>query len=124
VVGAAPEGVLAAVDSELPARLVRRYGNEAAAVWALGESRPWLREPVSAGVGVLGVELAFGVEAEGAMDVDDLLARRTRLSLVPGDLDAEAGRAADIAVSCLDSGGRVTHANQRAGRATSADAGA
>jgi glycerol-3-phosphate dehydrogenase len=124
VVGAAPVGVLAAVEPELPARLVRRYGNEAATVWALGESRPWLREPVSEGVGVLGVELAFGVEAEGALDVDDLLARRTRLSLVPADLDAGAGHAADIAAACLDVGRPETHAAQRAGRVPSADAGA
>jgi len=101
LVGAGANGVLAAVDPGVPARLVRRYGNEAGQVWALGEARPWLRDPVAAGVPVLGVELAFGVEAEGALDVADLLERRTRLSLVPADLAASSGAAEDAAAACL-----------------------
>jgi glycerol-3-phosphate dehydrogenase len=56
---------------------------------------------VAEGVPVLGVELAFGVEAEGALDVADLLERRTRLSLVPADLAAGSGRARVAAESCL-----------------------
>jgi glycerol-3-phosphate dehydrogenase len=123
-VGAAAVGELGAVDTELPARLVRRYGSEAATVWALGESRPWLREPVAEGLGVLGVELAFGVEAEGALDVEDLLARRTRLSLVPADLDAGAGHAAQVAADCLDDGRPAAGGTDRAGRVTSAGTGA
>ncbi len=101
VVGAAADRGLTAVDPTIPPRLVRRYGSEAATVWALGESRPWLREPIAAGVHVLGVELAFGVEAEGALDVADLLERRTRLSLVPSDLAASSGAAEDAAAACL-----------------------
>jgi glycerol-3-phosphate dehydrogenase len=101
LVGAGGDGVLAAVDPDLPARLVRRYGAEAPTVWALGESRPWLREPVAAGVPVLGVELAFGVEAEGAVDVADLLERRTRLALVPADLALSSGAAQEAAAACL-----------------------
>ena len=42
------------------------------------------------GVAVLGVELAFGVEAEGALDVADLLERRTRL--VAGARRSRGGR--------------------------------
>jgi glycerol-3-phosphate dehydrogenase len=101
LVGAAPAGALVAVDPLVPARLVRRYGNEAGAVWSLGESRPWLRAPIAEGVPVLGVELAFGVQAEGAMDVADLLERRTRLSLVPADLATGGGHAVAVAESCL-----------------------
>ncbi|HYN57386.1 MAG TPA: glycerol-3-phosphate dehydrogenase/oxidase [Motilibacterales bacterium] len=101
VVGAAGAGSLTRVDPAVPARLARRYGSEAGTVWSLGESRPWLREPVAEGVPVLGVELAFGVEAEGALDVADLLERRTRLSLVPADLAAGSGRARAAAESCL-----------------------
>ncbi len=101
VVGAAEPGAPVAVDATVPARLVRRYGAEAGAVWSLGESRPWLREPIADGVPILGVELAFGVEAEGALDVADLLERRTRLSLVPADLAAGSGRAHAVAESCL-----------------------
>jgi glycerol-3-phosphate dehydrogenase len=65
------------------------------------ESRPWLREPIAEGVPVLGVELAFGVEAEGALEVADLLERRTRLALVPTDLAASSGAAEDAASACL-----------------------
>ncbi|MBC7374754.1 MAG: glycerol-3-phosphate dehydrogenase/oxidase, partial [Frankiales bacterium] len=62
-----------------PARLVRRYGCEAADVAALADHDPRLLEPVAPGVPVLGVELAWGLRAEGALRADDLLERRTRL---------------------------------------------
>jgi glycerol-3-phosphate dehydrogenase len=101
LVGAAQAGALTAVDPLIPSRLVRRYGNEARTVWSLGESRPWLREPVAEGIPVLGVELAFGVDAEGALGVADLLERRTRLSLVPAALAAASGNAGAVAESCL-----------------------
>lgn len=81
LVGAAPPRLLAAVRA--PARLVRRYGLEAAAVAALAERDPRLLEPVAPGVPALGVELVFGVEQEGALMVDDLVDRRVRLGLVP-----------------------------------------
>jgi glycerol-3-phosphate dehydrogenase len=100
VVGAAGDRALTSVDPMIPPRLVRRYGTEAATVWALGESRTWLREPIATGVPVLGVELAFGVEAEGALDVADLLERRTRVSVVPSDLPS-SGAAEDAAAACL-----------------------
>ncbi len=83
-VGALPRGV--------PGRLVRRYGAEAGAVAALANGDPHLLSPVAPGVPVLGVELAWGVHAEGALTVEDLLERRTRLSLV--DAWAEVARPA------------------------------
>jgi glycerol-3-phosphate dehydrogenase len=52
-------------------------------VLRLADRASWLLEPVAEGLPVLGVELLFGVLAEGATCIDDLLARRTRLSLVP-----------------------------------------
>lgn len=63
-------------------RLGRRYGGEADRVAALAEGRRELLEPVAPGVPVLGVELLWGLRAEGALTVEDLLERRTRLSLV------------------------------------------
>jgi glycerol-3-phosphate dehydrogenase len=66
----------------VPERLVRRYGAEAGDVAALAAQDPRLLEPVAPGVPVLGVELAWGVHAEGALTAEDLLERRTRLSLV------------------------------------------
>jgi glycerol-3-phosphate dehydrogenase len=67
----------------LPARLVRRYGSEAAAVVAMADGRPELLEPLAPGLGVCGAELRFGIEHELALTLDDLLDRRTRLGLVP-----------------------------------------
>jgi glycerol-3-phosphate dehydrogenase len=88
--GPAPSGV--------PERLVRRYGSEAADVASLAERDPRLLAPVAPGVPVLGVELAWGVHAEGALTPEDLLERRTRLSLV--DAWHEAARpAAEAAVA-------------------------
>jgi glycerol-3-phosphate dehydrogenase len=70
-----------------PARLIRRYGTEAAAVHRLAEADPSLALPVADGVPVLGAELAWGVVAEGALTVEDLLERRTRLSFVPEEAE-------------------------------------
>lgn len=73
-----------------PARLVRRFGTDAALVLAtarevtgLGDDE--LLAPVSADVPVTLAELVFGVTHEGAHDVDDLLERRTRVGLVAVD---------------------------------------
>ena len=75
-------GAVGPVTPGVPARLVRRYGSEAGDVAALADVDPRLLEPVAAGVPVLGVELVWGVLAEGALTPEDLLERRTRLSLV------------------------------------------
>ena len=48
--------------------------------------------PVAEGIPVLEAELAWGVLAEGALSTEDLLERRTRLSLV--DAWHEASRPA------------------------------
>jgi glycerol-3-phosphate dehydrogenase len=68
-------------------RLRRRYGSEAAEVAASGPLTP-----VAPGVPVLQAELHWGLKAEGALNAEDLLERRTRLSLV--DAWAEAARPA------------------------------
>ncbi|MBW8482466.1 glycerol-3-phosphate dehydrogenase/oxidase [Actinomadura parmotrematis] len=86
LVGAAPRGALARLDA--PRRLVERYGAEAPLLAALGRDDPALLEPVAPGLPVLGVELAWGVGHEGALDAADLLDRRTRTGLVPADRDA------------------------------------
>jgi glycerol-3-phosphate dehydrogenase len=56
-------------------------------VAALADDDPNLLAPVAEGLAVLGVEFAFGVLAEGALTVADLLDRRTRLGLVPSDAE-------------------------------------
>ena len=74
---------------EAPKRLVRRYGTEALAVLdnarAHGYSEHELHEPIAEGVPVTAPELLWGLTHEGALDVDDLLDRRTRVGLVPAD---------------------------------------
>ena len=83
-----------------PGRLARRYGGEAGEVAALAGDRPDLLRPVATGVPVLGVELLWGLVAEGALDAEDLLERRTRLSLV----DAWAAAARPAVASVLEDG--------------------
>jgi glycerol-3-phosphate dehydrogenase len=75
-----------------PARLVARYGSEAPAIWD-GD-----RTPVAPGLAVTAAELRFAVEHEGALDVSDLLDRRTRIGLVAEDR-AAALPAAERALS-------------------------
>uniref|UniRef100_UPI001BDD7402 glycerol-3-phosphate dehydrogenase/oxidase n=1 Tax=Sphaerisporangium fuscum TaxID=2835868 RepID=UPI001BDD7402 len=67
----------------VPARLVERYGSEAAAVHELAERDPALAETLPLGITL--AELVWAVRHEGALDAGDLLDRRTRLGLVAGD---------------------------------------
>jgi glycerol-3-phosphate dehydrogenase len=88
LLGAASREELAAL--ELPPRLVRRFGTDAALVLedaraVSGLSDDDLLAPVAEGVPVTLAELIFGVTHEGAADVGDLLDRRTRVGLVPAD---------------------------------------
>lgn len=88
LLGAASRAELAAL--ELPPRLVRRFGTDAALVLenaraVSGLTDEELLAPVAETVPVTLAELIFGVTHEGAADVDDLLDRRTRVGLVPAD---------------------------------------
>ena len=83
LVGAGNADELRATDA--PARLVRRYGTEAATLMELARSDPSLLRPLHPELPVLGVELLFGLKHEGALCLDDLLDRRLRLGLVPRD---------------------------------------
>jgi glycerol-3-phosphate dehydrogenase len=83
LVGAAARSRLA--RSSAPEHLVRRYGSEAPAVLALTVEDPKLGEPLVPGGETIGAELVWALRQEGALDVDDLLDRRTRIGLVPAD---------------------------------------
>jgi len=86
LVGAAPRDVLSRIEA--PERLVRRFGTEApvvvAAACAVLEGAIALA-PIAENVPVTMAELLWGVTHEGALDVDDLLDRRTRIGLVAED---------------------------------------
>src|SRR5207237_9323076 len=74
LVGAAPHDVLRSL--RVPARLIRRYGIEAPAVAALAAHDSRLLEPIAPGLPVLGVELLFGLQHEGAATADGGLDRQ------------------------------------------------
>ena len=98
LVGAAPPAALDRVRA--PARLVRRYGTEAPqvvanAVAVTGQPEEAVVAPVADGVPVTRAELLWGVTHEGAVEVDDLLDRRTRVGLVPADRAAAEDAAAE-----------------------------
>jgi glycerol-3-phosphate dehydrogenase len=98
LVGATP-GLDRREVAAAPARLVRRYGAEAPQVLAdavarTGGTHEELSAPLAPDVPVTRAELLWGVTQEGALDVADLLDRRTRVGLVPADreLAEEAAR--------------------------------
>jgi len=97
LVGARPRR---AGPATLPARLVQRYGSEADRVAAYADVDARLLEPVAPGSSVLGVEVVHAVRCEGAIDVDDVLERRTRLALIPADADLARGRVTEIVEAC------------------------
>jgi len=69
---------------ELPGSLVARFGAESRHVIATAHcERPGM--PVAEGIDVTRAEFEFAVTHEGALDVDDILDRRTRIGLVAAD---------------------------------------
>lgn len=80
----------------IPRRLVERFGAEAPRVLGHARHEPELLETVSAEVPVLGVEIVHAMRCEGALDIDDVMERRTRLSLVPEWADRARPRVAQI----------------------------
>ena len=81
---------------DLPRRLIQRYGSEAERVAAYADDDPTLLDPVASDLPVLGVEVVHAVRAEGALDVDDVVERRTRLGLIPADADRARDRVSEI----------------------------
>jgi glycerol-3-phosphate dehydrogenase len=85
--GASPVGV--------SRRLVNRYGAEAAVVARLAVERPALAEAIGPPGSATAAEIAFALEAEGALTVADVVERRLRLDLEP----VGAERARELAQS-------------------------
>jgi glycerol-3-phosphate dehydrogenase len=81
--------------AELPGSLVARYGAEAPnVIAAAGCERP--ADPVAEGIDVTRAEFEYAVTHEGAMTVDDILDRRTRIGLVPKDRARAAAAAEEL----------------------------
>jgi glycerol-3-phosphate dehydrogenase len=82
----APSNPVATLRSpvDLPSSLVARYGAEAPNVVARAAcDRP--TDPVADGIDVTRAEFEYAVTHEGALTVDDILDRRTRIGLVEAD---------------------------------------
>ncbi|MGE0215880.1 glycerol-3-phosphate dehydrogenase/oxidase [Mycolicibacterium sp.] len=93
----APSNPVATLRSsvDLPGSLVARYGAEAANVIARATcTRP--EEPVADGVDVIRAEFEYAVTHEGALTVEDILDRRTRIGLVAADRDRALPAAEEI----------------------------
>lgn len=79
-----PVATLRSSPTELPGSLVARYGAEAPNVIARAAcARP--TEQVADGIDVTRAEFEYAVTYEGALTVDDILDRRTRIGLVAED---------------------------------------
>lgn len=82
----APANPVSGVTSTngLPASLVSRYGAEASNVIASAScDRP--TDPVADGIDVLRAEFEYAITHECALDVEDIVDRRTRIGLVDAD---------------------------------------
>jgi len=94
LLGATPRDRLSTVDA--PPRLVAKYGTEAPRVAALGEVDPELGLPLFDGTDISAAEVVWAVRHEGALDVEDVLERRTRLGLVTPDATAARARVQEL----------------------------
>ncbi|MBX7431575.1 glycerol-3-phosphate dehydrogenase/oxidase [Mycobacterium sp. Y57] len=93
----APANPVATLRSpeQLPGSLVARYGAEAPNVIARASGeRP--TDPVGDGIDVTRAEFEYAVTHEGALTVDDILDRRTRIGLVPADRAAAEPAAREV----------------------------
>jgi glycerol-3-phosphate dehydrogenase len=61
--------------------LLNRYGSMVHQVLALAENRPELLKPLAAAPDYLQVEVVYATSHEGALHLEDVLARRTRVSI-------------------------------------------
>ncbi len=74
--------------------LLNRYGSLVTEVLAPAESDPSLLEPLPAAEEYLRAEVLYGATHEGAVHLDDLLARRTRVSIETVHRGSESAQAA------------------------------
>jgi glycerol-3-phosphate dehydrogenase len=74
--------------------LLGRYGGLVDELLALTADRPTLAEPLPGAEDYLGVEVAYAASNEGALHLDDVLTRRTRISIETFDRGVSAARPA------------------------------
>jgi glycerol-3-phosphate dehydrogenase len=71
----------AGLPEETVARLLRRHGDQIGDVLDLARADPALARPLDGAPGYLAAEVVQAVRAEGALHIDDVLTRRTRISI-------------------------------------------
>jgi glycerol-3-phosphate dehydrogenase len=69
------------IPEEAVGRLLRRHGDRIGDVLDLARSDPALARPLAGAPGYLAAEVVHAVTAEGALHLDDVLTRRTRVSI-------------------------------------------
>ena len=83
-----------ATESGLPEqqveRLLNRYGSLLLELLELLKDRPSLAAPIEGADGYISVEAVYAASHEGALHLDDILARRTRISIETWDRGVEA----------------------------------
>jgi glycerol-3-phosphate dehydrogenase len=84
----------AGVDAGAMDRLLRRYGDRVGELIALIDERTELAEPIAGGDGHLAVEIVHACTHEGALHLEDVLERRTRLAITAADRGLEAAEPA------------------------------
>jgi glycerol-3-phosphate dehydrogenase len=91
------------VPEEAVIRLLRRHGDRTPDVLELVRSDPGLGRPLDGAPGYLAAEVVHAVLAEGALHLDDVLARRMRVSIETGHRGVEsAPQAARLMAAALD----------------------
>lgn len=75
-------------------RLLDRYGSMTDELLALAEEDPTLLEPLEGAEEYLRIEIAYAASHEAALHLDDVLARRTRISIETPDRGTKAANAA------------------------------
>jgi glycerol-3-phosphate dehydrogenase len=72
--------------------LLRRYGSNATELFELMEAQPELRRPIDGADAYLRVEARYAASHEGALHLEDVLTRRTRISIETFDRGVRASR--------------------------------
>lgn len=67
------------LEARFAGHLFRRYGNEIAAITAIVNEQPAAARPLAAAPSYLRAEIIYAIRAEGALHLEDLLDRRTRI---------------------------------------------
>ena len=75
-------------------RLLDRYGSMTDELLALAADDPTLLEPMEGAEEYLRIEIAYAASHEGALHLDDVLARRTRISIETPDRGTKSAQAA------------------------------